>query len=96
MLDVRLAQAFQPHGGDALGKPQKARLHVGWKGGDFPSDSFVEDFYPPSHQRRYISFLRYRQDGPAVARQQSVSKRLDFQRLRLYLTPAARMAPFVP
>jgi hypothetical protein len=61
MLDVRLAQAFQPHRGNALYKPQKARLQVGWKGGDFPRDSFVEDIYPPSHGGEYISFLVYMQ-----------------------------------
>jgi hypothetical protein len=31
-------------------------LHVGRKGGDFRSDRFVEDFYPPSHKRLYLIF----------------------------------------
>ena len=56
MLDVRLAQAFQPCGGDTLCKPQKARLHVGWKGSDSPCDSFVEDIYPPSHRMKISYF----------------------------------------
>jgi hypothetical protein len=40
VLDVRLAQAFQPYRDDALGQPQKPRLHIGRKGGDFRSDRF--------------------------------------------------------
>src|ERR1700679_2566748 len=54
VLDVRLAQAFQSYRCDALCEPQKPRLHVGRKGGDFRSDRFVEDLYPPSHKRLYL------------------------------------------
>jgi hypothetical protein len=54
MLDVRVAQAFQPYRGDALCKPQKPRLHIGQKAGDFGSDRFVKDLYPPSHEHLYL------------------------------------------
>jgi hypothetical protein len=56
VLDVRLAQAFQPYRCDALCEPQKPRLHVGRKGGDFRNDRFVENFYPPSHKCLYLIF----------------------------------------
>ena len=56
MLDVRLTEAFQPRRSNTLGEPQKARLHVGRKGGDFRRDRFVKDFYPPSHECLYLIF----------------------------------------
>ena len=59
MLDVWFAQAFQAYRRDAIGKTQEPRLHIGRKGRDFRGNSFVEDLYPPSHECKYISFLRY-------------------------------------
>jgi hypothetical protein len=56
VLDVRLAQAFQAHRCDALGEPQKPRLHFSWKGGDFCNDRFVEGFYAPSHKSAISHF----------------------------------------
>jgi hypothetical protein len=53
---VRFAQAFQPARSNALGKPEKSRLHVSRKGGDFCGDGFVEDFYSPRHGRLYLNF----------------------------------------
>ncbi|WP_257198130.1 MULTISPECIES: hypothetical protein [unclassified Bradyrhizobium] len=40
---MRLAEAFQASRGNALGKPQKACLHVGRKRGDLRDNGFVED-----------------------------------------------------
>ena len=51
-----LAQAFQPGGGNALGKPQKSRLHIGRKGCDLCGDSFVEHFNLPGHICIYLNF----------------------------------------
>jgi hypothetical protein len=31
-------------------------LNVGRKDGDFRSDRFIEDFYPPSHKSLYLIF----------------------------------------
>src|SRR5208337_769974 len=56
MLHMRLAHAFQPGRGDALGKPKKPRLHVGRKGGDLLGDGFIEDFHSPGHGRLYLNF----------------------------------------
>jgi hypothetical protein len=55
VLDVRLAKAFQASRGNALGKPQKARLHVGRKSGDLRDNSFVEDI----DSLRFRSYLNY-------------------------------------
>jgi hypothetical protein len=49
MLHMRLGQAFQARRANALGKPQKPRLHVGWKGSDLCGDGFVENFDSPMH-----------------------------------------------
>jgi hypothetical protein len=38
---MRLAQALQPSRNDTFGKPQKPRLHVGGKSGDFGGDGFI-------------------------------------------------------
>jgi hypothetical protein len=46
--DMRLAEVLQPGRGDAFGKPQKPRLHVGRESRDFTGDSFIEDFNAPS------------------------------------------------
>jgi hypothetical protein len=56
MFHVRLAQAFQPHLADALGKPKEPGLHVRRKGGDFSDDSIVQDFNSPSHIYLYLNF----------------------------------------
>ena len=53
---MRFAQAFQPNGRNALGEPKESSLHVGWEGRDLCSDSFVEDFDPPSHALLYLIF----------------------------------------
>jgi hypothetical protein len=49
MLDVRLAQAFEPSRRDPLGKPQKTRWHVGRKRSDLRGNGFVEDLDSPRH-----------------------------------------------
>jgi hypothetical protein len=41
---------------DALGKPQKPRLHVGRESGDLCGDGFVEDFDSPRHSGLYLNF----------------------------------------
>ena len=53
---MRLTQAFQPGGRNALGKPKKSRLHVGRQRGDLCGDSFVKDFDSPGHDRLYLNF----------------------------------------
>jgi hypothetical protein len=53
---MRLAQAFQPGRGNALGKPEKPRLHVGREGGDLRGDGFVEDFNSPRHGSIYLNY----------------------------------------
>jgi hypothetical protein len=57
MLHVRFTQALKPDGGNALSKPQKARLHIGRKGSDLRSHNFVQDFDSPSHSpSSYLNF----------------------------------------
>ena len=56
VLDVRFTQAFKPSRGDALRKPKKARLHVGWKSSDLCGDGFVEDLDSPRHKSLYLNF----------------------------------------
>ena len=51
-----LAEALQTSRSDAFGKPQKPRLHVGWKGRDFGSDRLIEDFDSPSHRLLYLIY----------------------------------------
>jgi hypothetical protein len=41
---------------NALGKPQKSRLHIRRKGGDFSGDGIVQDFNSPRHARLYLNF----------------------------------------
>ncbi len=57
-----LGQTLQPSRGNAFGKAQKPRLHVGRKGSDFGGDGFIEDFNSPSHYS-YISILRSREES---------------------------------
>jgi hypothetical protein len=56
MLDMRFAQALQPNRCNALGKPQKSRLHVSRKGGDLRGDGFVKNFDAPWHAFLYLNF----------------------------------------
>ncbi|OBS53050.1 hypothetical protein A8B73_07940 [Methylosinus sp. 3S-1] len=51
-----LAQTFETGRVYALGKPEKPRLHVRRKGGDFRDDCLVQDFDAPSHDRYYLIF----------------------------------------
>jgi hypothetical protein len=53
---MRFAQAFQPNRRNALGKPDKSRLHIGRKGGDLCGDGFVEDFDSKGHACSYLNF----------------------------------------
>ena len=58
VLYVRLAEALQACGGNAVGEPQESRLHIRRKGGNLCGNSFVQDFNPPRLTPSYISFLR--------------------------------------
>ena len=56
VLHMRFAQTFQPGQRNTLGKPDKSRLHIRWKSGDFRSNGFIEYLYSPGHARLYLFF----------------------------------------
>ncbi len=53
---MRFAEVFQPDRCNALGEPEKPRLHVGREGGDLCGDGFVKNFDSPGHGRLYLNF----------------------------------------
>jgi hypothetical protein len=69
---------------NALGKPEKSRLHVGRESGDLCGDGFVEDFNSPGHGRLYLNFEIKKRDAPrSIARRNGCHRhKIDFSLLK--------------